>query len=481
MRTLLNRLLDAFEERTGLFKLLGDLARHPVPPGTGWWYVFGSATLMCFIVQVVTGIALATRYIASTGSAYEVLQFITNDAFLGHLLRGMHFFGASLMVLMVGIHMAQVFLMGCYKYPREFNWITGVLLLFLVIAMGFTGQLLRWDQTAVWATVVAAEQIGRLPIIGQPAARFLLGGKTLSGATLSRFFAFHVFFIPAMIFGLLAIHLYLVIHDGISEPPVPGQPVDPKTYRSRYEKLLKDRGEAFWPDVAWRDVIFMTGVVGVIVLLAIFIGPPKLGGPPNPSLLASDPRPDWYLTWYFAVLALLPHSIESAFMVLAPVIVVIWLLLVPVVGSAGERHPKNRPWAVAAVVLIVVTIVSFWIEGRRSPWSPDFGAKPLPVSVIGAASGPIFQGAQLFHERGCEFCHNIGGNGGERGPNLTYIGDRLTANDITIRIMNGGYNMPAFAGILKPQELDDLVAFLRSRKHAPAEAIPGVPHTVSMR
>jgi ubiquinol-cytochrome c reductase cytochrome b subunit len=382
---------------------------------------------------------------------------------------------------MVGIHMAQVFLMGCYKYPREFNWVTGVLLLFLVVGMGFTGQLLRWDQTAVWATVVAAEQIGRLPIIGQPAARFLLGGKTLSGATLSRFFAFHVFFIPAMIFGLLAIHLYLVIHDGISEPPVPGQPVDPKTYRARYEKLLKDRGEAFWPDVAWRDVIFMTGVVSVIVLLAIFIGPPKLGGPPNPSLLASDPRPDWYLTWYFAVLALLPHSIESAFMVLAPVVVVIWLLLVPVVGSTGERHPKNRPWAVAAVVLIVVTIVSFWIEGRWSPWSPDFGAKPLPISVIGATSGPIFEGAQLFHERGCEFCHNIGGNGGERGPNLTYIGDRLTANDITIRIMNGGYNMPAFAGILKPQELDDLVAFLRSRKHAPAGVIPGVPHTMSMR
>jgi ubiquinol-cytochrome c reductase cytochrome b subunit len=477
MRSLLRRLLDAFEERTSLFKLLADLARHPVPPGTGWWYVFGSATLMCFIVQVVTGIALATRYISATGDAYNVLQYITNEAFLGHLLRGMHYFGASLMVLMVGIHMAQVFLMGCYKYPREFNWVTGVFLLFLVVGMGFTGQLLRWDQTAVWATVVAAEQIGRLPLIGQPAARFILGGRTLGGATLSRFFAFHVFFIPAIIFSFLAIHLYLVFHDGISEPPVPGQPVDPKTYRAHYEKVLKEKGEAFWPDVAWRDMVFAAIVVGAIIMLAIFVGPPKLGGPPNPSLLASDPRPDWYLTWYFAVLALLPHSIESGFMVLAPVFVILWLLLVPL-KNKGERHPKGRPWAVAAVIVIVVTIISFWIEGQRSPWSPDFGAKPLPVSVIGVSSGPVFDGAQLFHERGCEFCHMIAGQGGQRGPNLTDVGDRLTADDITIRIMNGGYNMPAFAGILKPNELDDLVAFLRSRR----QTSPGTETaTTSMR
>src|ERR1700732_3489320 len=292
MKGLLQRLLDAFEERTGLFKLLGDLARHPVPPGTGWWYVFGSATLMCFIVQVVTGIALATSYISSSGDAYSVLQYITNDAFLGHLLRGMHYFGASLMVLMVGIHMIQVFLMGCYKYPREFNWVSGVMLLFVTVAMGFSGQLLRWDQTAVWATVLAAEMIGRTPFIGTYLARFLLGGKTLGGATLSRFFAFPVFFLPAAIFALVGLHLYLVIHDGISAPPVPGQKVNPKTYRAEYEKLLEERGVPFWPDAAWRDVVVAFGVVITIVALAYFVGPPELGKPPNPSLLANDPAPD---------------------------------------------------------------------------------------------------------------------------------------------------------------------------------------------
>jgi ubiquinol-cytochrome c reductase cytochrome b subunit len=155
--------IDAFEERTGLIKFCGDIARHPVPPDTGWWYVFGSAALVCFIMQVVTGIALATRFVASSGSAYQVLDYITYKAVLGSLLRGTHLFGASVMILLVGIHMIQVFLMGCYKYPREFNWVTGVTLLFLTVAMGFTGQLLRWDQTAVWVTVLAAEMIGRTP------------------------------------------------------------------------------------------------------------------------------------------------------------------------------------------------------------------------------------------------------------------------------------------------------------------------------
>ena len=274
IRKLFRQAVDAFEERTGLIKFFGDVMRHPVPPNTGWWYVFGSAVLVAFMMQVVTGIALATRYVASSGSAYQVLEFITYKAVLGNFLRGMHFFGASAMILLVGIHMIQVFLMGCYKYPREFNWLSGVMLLFITVAMGFSGQLLRWDQTAVWATVLAAEMLGRTPFIGTYLARFLLGGKTLGGATLSRFFAFHVFFLPAAIFALVALHLYLVIHDGISAPPVPGEKVNPKTYRAEYEKLLEERGVPFWPDAAWRDVVVAFGVVVTIAALAFFVGPP---------------------------------------------------------------------------------------------------------------------------------------------------------------------------------------------------------------
>ena len=463
LKKLIKSIVDAFEERTGLIKIMTDLAEHPVPPDTGWWYVFGSATAVAFMIQVVTGIALATSYVSSSGSAYDSLQFITTHALMGNLLRGMHYFGASAMVLLVGIHMGQVFLMGCYKYPREFNWLTGVVLLFLTLAMGFTGQLLRWDQNAVWSVVVGAEQAGRTPIIGDMLARFLLAGKTIGGATLSRFFAFHVFFIPAIIFGFVGIHLFLVLHDGISEPPKVGEPVDPETYREKYEKLVTEKGVPFWPDAAWRDVVFCVAVVLAVFILALVFGPPTLDKPPNPSMLAKDPAPDWYLLWYFALLALIPHKMTTPVILLAPLTGIIVLLLVPIASNKGERHPRKRPWAVASVIVIVMMIGTLWVEAIREPWSPDFRAEPLPTSVVGTNIGPVVTGAALFHEKGCEYCHEIEGFGGHRGPSLTWVGDRLTRADLTVRIMNGGYNMPAFAGLLSAGELDDLTAFLESR------------------
>ena len=463
IRKLIKDLIDAFEERTGLLKMMADMAEHPVPPDTGWWYVFGSATLVAFVIQVVTGIALSTAYISSAGDAYQALQFISTQAVMGNLLRGMHFFGASAMVLLVGIHMTQVFLMGCYKYPREFNWVTGVILLFLTLGMGFTGQLLRWDQNAVWSVVVGAEQAGRTPFVGEMLAHFLLAGKTLGAATLSRFFAFHVFFIPAIIFAVVGIHLYLVLHDGISEPPKVGDPVDPATYREKYEKLIHEKGVPFWPDAAWRDAVFCAAVVFAIFILALVFGPPALDKPPNPSLLARDPAPDWYLLWYFAVLAMIPHKLTTPVILLAPLVGVLVLLIVPIASNKGERHPRKRPWAVASVIMIVMMIGTLWVEAMREPWSPDFDAKPLPTPIVGASEGPIANGAHLFYSKGCEFCHEVGGYGGRRGPGLTWVGDRLTRTDLTIRIMNGGYNMPAFAGILKPEELEDIVVFLGSR------------------
>jgi len=467
IKKIFQQAVDAFEERTGLIKFFNDVMKHPVPPNTGWWYVFGSAVLVAFMMQVVTGIALATRYVAASGNAYQALEFITYRAVLGNFLRGMHFFGASAMILLVGIHMIQVFLMGCYKYPREFNWVSGVCLLFITIAMGFSGQLLRWDQTAVWATVLAAEMLGRTPLIGKYLARFLLGGNTLGGATLSRFFAFHVFFLPAMIFAFVGLHLYLVIHDGISAPPMPGAKVNPKTYRAEYEKLLEEHGVSFWPDAAWRDVVVAVGVVLTVAALAFFVGPPELGKPPNPSLLANDPSPDWYMLWYYAVLALLPRGMESVFMIAAPLSAIVFLLLVPVLWNKGERHPSRRPWAVAAVLMIVLTIVGFWIEGSIAPWSPRFDAKPLSAALVGTTAAPIVNGAQLFHDKGCEFCHTIDGQGGMRGPDLTLVANRLSVNDLRIKIANGGSNMPSFAGILTHDELDNLVTFLESRTTMP--------------
>jgi len=464
MKKLVLAIWDWIDDRTGISELVGPSMKHLVPHDAGWWYVFGSATMLALIVQVVSGVALTFSYVSSASQAYETLQFITNNAPFGNFLRGLHYYGASAMVLMVGAHMAQTFLFGAYKYPREMNWTTGVVLLGLTLVMGFTGQLLRWDQNATWSVVVAAEQAGRVPFIGDWLARLILGGNTIGGATLSRFFAIHVFLIPACIFLFVAIHLRLVLRHGISEPPTAGKPVDPKTYRKEYHELMEKTGHPFWPNGMWRDVVFGTGLIIAIALLALLFGPPALDNPPDPSILTADPRPDWYLLWYFAVLALIPARIEAYVMILAPAVIGILLLVVPILNNRGERAPSRRPWSIAVVLLSCIMIGSLWIVGAKSPWSPNFDPVPLTPEIIGANSGPVFEGAKLFESKSCLKCHLIEGHGGRRGPELTNIANKLTRSDMVIRIVNGGVNMPAFGAALKPGEIDNLVAFLQSRK-----------------
>jgi len=289
---------------------------------------------------------------------------------------------------------------------------------------------------------------------------------------LSRFFAIHVFLVPALIFIFVALHLWLVLRHGISEPPVAGKPVHPDTYREEYHGMLEKTGVPFWPDGAWRDFLVGTILIVVIGFLAIYFGPPALDKPPDPSILQADPRPDWYLLWYFAVLALIPPTLEGYVMILAPAVIGILLLVVPILNNRGERAASRRPWAIAVVLLSVIMIGSLWIAGARSPWSPNFDPQPLTPKIIGATSGPVFEGARLFQEKACLNCHLIEGHGGRRGPDLTWVGDRLTHDDIVIRIVNGGVNMPAFGKSLKPEELARITVFMESRKqHVPGASV----------
>src|SRR5947208_3369137 len=253
--------------------------RHPVPRElerpVGWWYVLGSATLGIFVMQVVTGVGLAMTYVPAPNSAYDSLQFISHGATLGSVVRGMHYFGAGAMVILVLAHMTQVYLFGAFKFPREANWLTGSLLLPATLAMAFTGQLLRWDQDAFWSIVVAAEQAARAPVIGNWLATLVVAGSNVGGATLTRFYATHVFLIPAAVFGLLAVHVYLVVKRGISEPPVPGERVDTRTYLARYKDLL-GRGIPFWPDSAWRHAVAAAAVPASCGRPARVLAPPDL-------------------------------------------------------------------------------------------------------------------------------------------------------------------------------------------------------------
>jgi ubiquinol-cytochrome c reductase cytochrome b subunit len=454
-----------FDDRTGISTVFNTLMPgHIVPSSSAsWFYVFGSATLFAFIIQVVTGVTLAFMYVPAAGEAYQSLQYITDQTLFGRIVRGMHNWGASAMILLVGIHMIRVYLTAAYKFPREMHWISGVVLLALTVVMGFTGQVVRWDQTAVWSTIVAAEQAGRIPFIGRWVADFLIGGQTVGGATLSRMFAYHVFLIPGLLFIFIGFHLYLVFKNGISEMPKAGDPVDPKTYRQEYEGKIRKDGVPFWPDAAWRDMVFSFFVITIILLIAIIIGPPALNAPPNPSNIDALPVPDWYFVFYFAFLALSPPEIESYLMIGGPLIIGLLLFFLPFISNHGERSPLRRPWAIAIVVLFIGSLSGLWAIGITSPWSPHFHAKPLTVEIIGVSSGQIYRGGEHFNEKGCLYCHKISGHGGERGPDLTYIGDKLSANELTWRIMNGGLNMPGFGGTLTSEELTDLVAFLKSR------------------
>ena len=416
------RVVTWLGERFELEDSVMAVLRHPVPRElerrVGWWYVLGSATLAIFVMQVVTGVGLAMTYVPAPNSAYDSLQFISHDATLGAVVRGMHYFGAGAMVILVLAHMTQVYLFGAFKFPREANWLTGSLLLLATLAMAFTGQLLRWDQDAFWAVVVAAEQAARAPIIGEWLTRLIVAGNNVGGATLTRFYATHVFLIPAAIFGLIGMHLYLVVKRGISEPPVAGRPVDPPSYRARYAEMLR-RGIPFWPDSAWRDAVAAAAVVAAVVLLAAILGAPDLNKPADPTNVVADPRPDWYFLGYFAI-----------------------RVLQETVGLTS----------------------SLTVAGIESPWVPKLEGGTLPGSVTQGLTEPARRGSDLFVSKACVACHAIEGAGGRRGPDLSHVGSRLNRDQLTARIATGGGGMPAFAGSLTPNELDDLVTFLTTRR-----------------
>ncbi len=470
---ILRQIWDWLDEITGFSKSLGPVLTHAVPPAqkTRWFYVFGSATLFAFLIQVATGIALASGYVTGTGQAYESLGFITGIP-LGRVIRGIHYFGASSMIILIGIHTIRVYVMGSYKFPRQMNWLTGAGLLLFTLLMAFTGQLLRWDQIGFWTAVVAAEQAGRTPIIGDWLGHFILAGSTAGGATLSRFFAAHVFFIPALIFPFIAVHLYLVLHNGISEPPKDGRPVDPRTYRRWYHSMLEREGIPFWPYAAWRDVLGGAILIAAVAALAIVIGPPELGKPPDPTIIQASPRPDWYFMWYFALLSLIPKWSEDWVIILGPLVFGVCMVALPLVGGRGERSPLRRPWAFLVVGFAVTVIGYYWSVGNVAPWSPRLEAPPLPVAVVGVSSGPVADGARVFYNKGCEFCHTISGYGGIRGPALTDAGDRLARGQVEARIFSGAANMPSYTNNLKPADLEALLAFLESRTFTPSRSAP---------
>src|SRR5580765_3871156 len=226
-----------FDRRLQLAAPIREVSEHPVPRNTAsWWYVFGSAALVVFLLQIVTGILLALIYVPSGGEAWSSLQALNHDVTLGWFLRALHGWGSNFMVAIVLIHMVQVAMFGAYKFPRELTWIIGVFLLLMTLGMAFTGQVMRFDQDAYWGLGIGASICSRIPIVGPSMVNLLLGGPIIAGATLSRFFALHVFVIPGMLIAFVGLHLLMVLKLGINEWPMPGRIVRRATYLNEYHE-----------------------------------------------------------------------------------------------------------------------------------------------------------------------------------------------------------------------------------------------------
>jgi menaquinol-cytochrome c reductase cytochrome b subunit len=219
---------DWIDERTSLSGGVRWMFFRKVPKGTNWFYTLGSATMFAFVSQAITGVFLAMYYTPSPTQAYESARHITNDVFLGEFVRGMHKWGSSVMVILIFLHMARTFFFGAYKYPRELNWIIGVVLVILTFVMSLTGYLLPFDQRSYWATIVAANINGTGPLVGPYLSDFLRGGADFGATTLSRFYAIHMMLVPGIIAALIGAHLYLVTRLGTTAPPWMRAEVDEK-------------------------------------------------------------------------------------------------------------------------------------------------------------------------------------------------------------------------------------------------------------
>ncbi len=460
----LKQIYNWVEFRLQLQAPVEEAVLHPVPRNTAsWWYVFGSAAFTLLMLQIVTGILLALVYVPSAANAWNNLEMLNHDLPLGWFLRGMHFWGSNFMVAVVLIHMAQVFLFGAYKFPRELTWIIGVFLLLITLGMAFTGQVMRFDQDGYWGLGIGSSILSRVPLIGGPLVHLLIGGPIIAGATLSRFFALHVFIIPGTLLILVAAHVWMVLKLGINDWPMPGRPVRRATYMAEYHRLSHEDGFPFFPAAFWKDLIFSGAVLAAVAVCAAVFGPYGPTGFPDPTIIQTVPKPDFYFLWLYAVLAYLPPELETPFILTVPLLAIAFLVALPFFAGEGEKSWHRRPVAVLVLATVAVAFGVFTHLGTFTPWSPIMNAwssDTVPDKFLHELSPLERQGAVVFQAKQCRNCHSLDHVGGQRGPALDDVATRLTEDQLIRQVLQGGGNMPAYGKNLSPAETTALVKFL---------------------
>jgi len=465
-----DRLLQACRQRVGWETGLQPFLFKKLPPRTGWAATLGSLSVMLFVVMFISGVFLAMYYNPSPDKAYQSVDYIMEEVPAGWLLRGIHHWGASAMVVAVFLHMLTNFFAGTYKRPRELTWISGVVLLLIVLGLGFTGYLLPWDMKAFWATTVSANIPRDIPLIGDFVARLMLGGDEVSGATLTRFYAVHAMLLPALLVAVLAFHIYLVRAHGISgEEEMDAEDAAETAELQHASSPAAGNGNAktpriyrFYPEHAWRSSLIFAAVLLALIALSIFAHIPReeVAGTLIETYL---PRPEWYYMWLFQLLTYFPGKWEAVGSLAIPFLLVTLLFFLPFLDRSPRRGTGNRPLILAVGVTFLIGIVYLTIMGFAGT-RPYGHIVPIPDRQLTESET---RGLQIYLARECAYCHQIDGQGGLRaGPDLANMVIKNRSREYLAQYIrdpqsiNRYATMPAYD--LPAEDLNALADFLLS-------------------
>ncbi len=461
---MVSRLLRWVVDRFGLGPIWDNVLDRQVPKDP-WYHGDGMALLVLLTILMVTGMFLGLGYCPAIDEAYESVEYITQAQTLGWFVRGLHYWSAGLMVVMLFLHVCRQILLGGYKAPREATWLVGVFLLFIVLTTSLLGYILRWDERGFYGLRVALATFQSVPYIGDQLVMLVKGGPEITSLTLTRVFSMHVILLPLLLLLLVGYHVYLVILHGTTTVGERKEPIETvEEQRELYQEQAEHpvKGEVFFPTAVIKISPWSLVAVTLAVGLTLAIGPRELMAPAN-QVTDSTATEEWWFAWYSALVALLPPAVASAFRWLFPVVVFLILLLLPFVDRSPHRGWRNRPVATAIVVMLVLAILSLsWLR-YQSPWTgwPSAAVPAVPRGVILASDAE--QGRKLFPQYGCTSCHSVAGSGGARvGPDLTRMKRIYSQTELRDYILHppAGVAMPGYAGHLTGEELEQVVSFV---------------------
>jgi len=464
--------------RTGLDTLLRAALYEPIPGGARLAYVFGSGLLFIFISQVITGVFLALYYVPSADHAHTTVAYITKAVTAGSFLRSLHAYGASAMVIVLLLHLSQTYIYGAYKSRRELLWLSGCVLLGLVLAMAFTGYLLPWDQKAYFATAVGTNAASEIPWIGESLKRMMRGGTEMGTLTISRFFVAHVFLIPACIFALVASHIFLFRKAGAAGP-VTENPYKPE-----------QKPELFYPRQILMDLSLTALLIMGLGLLCFFV-PVQLGPPANPADAQYIPRPEWYYLPVFQWLKYWHGAASLIGILIIPTVLAVAVVALPFLDRSIERRPWKRPVAMGAYAFVLFALVGLGLRSQyvdkhdpgvaqqlakqeseeaeytRKPFEPELSSVSLAAANVALADPLAAKGKTIFEAQSCNACHGDGGIGTAAGPALVGIATKFTPDRLAGLLHQPTAKMTA-DGMqpvdLKDEELKALIAYVESLK-----------------